>query len=77
MLSKYDVEYQTKEVQGKGFNKPTIEDIKEEMLNKWDDNLTTFFSKYAYIEEDALMITLEHMLRTQWFLKLNKYESRT
>lgn len=37
----------------------------------WDDNLTTFFSKYAYIQEDALMITLEHMLRTQWFLKLN------
>lgn len=37
----------------------------------WNDNLTVFFSKYAYIQEDALMITLEHMLRTQWFLKLN------
>lgn len=49
-----------------------IDDYDYYLINQnWDDNLTTFFSKYAYIEEDALMITLEHVLRTQWFLKLH------
>jgi hypothetical protein len=37
----------------------------------WNDNLTTNFVKHAYIREDSLMITLEHVLRIQWLLKLN------
>ena len=36
----------------------------------WDDNLTVNFMKYAYTDEDSLMITLEHVLRVQTFLKL-------
>ena len=36
----------------------------------WTDNLTVNFLKHAYIPEDSLMITLEHILRIQWYLKL-------
>jgi hypothetical protein len=42
------------------------------IINKhWDDYLTVNFMKYAYTDEDSIMITLEHMLRVQTFLKLH------
>jgi hypothetical protein len=37
----------------------------------WKDYLTVHFMKYAYNDEDSLMISLEHMLRVQTFLKLH------
>lgn len=37
----------------------------------WKDSLTTNFMKYAFQYEDSMMISLEHILRTQWFLKNN------
>lgn len=36
----------------------------------WDDKLTTDFMK-VFRDEDSLMITIEHILRIQWLLKLN------
>jgi hypothetical protein len=42
------------------------------IINKhWNDELTSNFMQYAYIPEDSLMITLEHILRVQTFLKLH------
>jgi hypothetical protein len=65
LLSRYDVEYQTKEVQAKGFHKPTIEDIKEEMLNKWDDKTATHQANrfFDYYESNG------------WFVGKNKMKS--
>jgi hypothetical protein len=65
LLSKYDVEYQTKEVQGKGFNKPTIEDIKEEMLNKWDDKTASYQAKRFF----------DYYESVGWFVGKNKMKS--
>jgi len=42
------------------------------IINKhWKDELTVNFMKHAYVLEDSLLIAIEHILRTQWFLKLN------
>ena len=47
LLSKYDISYSVKEVQAKGFNKPSVEEIKEEMLNKLDEfNATIQANKF-------------------------------
>ena len=49
-----------------------IEDANYYILNKhWKDPLTTTFMANFNNLHDALMISLEHILRTQWFLKLN------
>jgi len=37
----------------------------------WSDNLTKSYKEFMVIE-DRIMATLEHILRVQWFLKLNK-----
>ena len=42
ILSRYDIEHETKNVTARGFVKPTIEDIKTEMLNKWDEKNATY-----------------------------------
>ena len=40
--------------------------------NHWDDESTKTFFKYFYNDEYATILTLEHILRTQWYLKQNK-----
>jgi len=56
-------------------NPTKIVDLKNRnyyIINKnWDDYLTVNFMKYAYTDEDSLMVTLEHVLRVQTFLKLH------
>lgn len=37
----------------------------------WTDDLSKQFTKYAYDDCDSLLITLEHILRIQWLLKLH------
>jgi hypothetical protein len=65
LLSRYDIEPDTKEVQQKGFNKPTIEDIKTEMMNKWDEKNATYQANrfYDYYESNG------------WFVGKNKMKS--
>jgi hypothetical protein len=65
LLSRYDIEPDTKEVQQKGFNKPTIEDIKAEMMNKWDEKNATYQANrfYDYYESNG------------WFVGKNKMKS--
>ena len=65
LLSRYDIETDTKEVQQKGFNKPTIEDIKTEMMNKWDEKNATYQANrfYDYYESNG------------WFVGKNKMKS--
>lgn len=65
LLSKYDVDYQTKEVQGKGFNKPTEEQVKEEMLNKWDDKTASYQAKRF----------IDYYESVGWFVGKNKMKS--
>jgi len=38
----------------------------------WDDKLSQTFYKYFHDEIGSYIFTLEHILRVQWFLKLNK-----
>jgi hypothetical protein len=40
--------------------------------NHWDDTLTTTFYKHFFNEQDSLIIAIEHILRTQWFLEMHK-----
>lgn len=65
LLSRYDIETDTKQVQQKGFNKPTIEDIKLEMMNKWDEKNATYQANrfYDYYESNG------------WFVGKNKMKS--
>jgi hypothetical protein len=65
LLSRYDIEPDTKEVQQKGFNKPTVEDIKLEMMNKWDEKNATYQANrfYDYYESNG------------WFVGKNKMKS--
>ena len=65
LLSKYDVDYQTKEVQGKGFNKPTEEQVKEEMLNKWDNKTASYQAKRF----------IDYYESVGWFVGKNKMKS--
>lgn len=37
----------------------------------WDDKSTVLYYKYFYNEHHAAMLTLEHILRVQWFLKIH------
>jgi len=65
LLSRYEIEHDTKEVQAKGFNKPTIEDIKLEMMNKWDERNASYQANrfYDYYESNG------------WFVGKNKMKS--
>lgn len=50
-----------------------IEDKKYYIINShWQDGLTVSFMHNAYTPEDSMMITIEHILRIQWLLKLHK-----
>lgn len=37
----------------------------------WTDELTTNYYKNIYNDDNATLVTLEHILRVQWFLKVN------
>jgi hypothetical protein len=37
----------------------------------WDDELSKTYYKNTYDDRGSLIATLEHILRTQWFLKVN------
>ncbi len=65
LLSRYEIEHDTKEVQAKGFNKPTIEDIKLEMMNKWDEKNATYQATrfFDYYESNG------------WFVGKNRMKS--
>lgn len=65
LLSRYDVDYQTKEVQQKGFQKPTVDLIKEEMLNKWDERTATYQANRFY----------DYYESVGWFVGKNKMKS--
>lgn len=48
-----------------------IEDANYNIVNRhWHDELTESFN-VIFRDEDCLMVTLEHILRIQWLLKLN------
>lgn len=65
LLSRYDVDYQTKETQVKGFQKPTVDLIKEEMLNKWDERTATYQANRFY----------DYYESVGWFVGKNKMKS--
>jgi hypothetical protein len=65
ILSRYEIEHETKNVIARGFVKPTIEDIKTEMMNKWDEKNATYQANrfYDYYESNG------------WFVGKNKMKS--
>ncbi len=65
MLSFVYISNQTKEVQGKGFNKPTEEQVKEEMLNKWDEKTASYQAKRF----------IDYYESVGWFVGKNKMKS--
>lgn len=42
------------------------------MNSHWDDHTTSTFFKHFYDEVYATILTIEHILRIQWFLTVNK-----
>jgi len=51
--------------QGKGFNKPTEEQVKEEMLNKWDEKTASYQAKRF----------IDYYESVGWFVGKNKMKS--
>jgi len=65
LLSRYDIDFQIKEVQGKGFIKPTEEQVKEIMLNKWDEKIASYQAKRF----------IDYYESVGWFIGKNKMKS--
>jgi len=65
LLSRYNVDFETKEVQSKGFNKPTEEQVKEIMLNKWDEKTASYQAKRF----------IDYYESVGWFVGKNKMKS--
>lgn len=77
LLSRYDIDIQTKEVQQKGFIKPTVEDIKEEMSNKWDEKTAIHQANrfYDYYESVGWFVG-KHRMKS-WRHAVSGWISRT
>ncbi len=77
ILSRYEIEHDTKDVQPKGFIKPTIEDIKLEMTNKWDEkNATTQANRfYDYYESNGWYVGKNRM--KSWRHAVSGWMART
>jgi len=77
ILSRYEIEHDPKDVQPKGFIKPTIEDIKAEMMNKWDEkNATTKANRfYDYYESNGWYVGKNRM--KSWRHAVSGWMART
>jgi hypothetical protein len=65
LLSKYEIKYDTKIGSSREFTKPTIEEIKKEMLQKWDERTSQYQAERFF----------DYYESVGWFVGKNKMKS--